>query len=427
MKGVIFVNEFFRRGDPLLPVGLERLCGVSLLDRHLRTLDKCGIQSVTVIFPDRLEPGSALTGVRARVKADVRVVPESRANDALHGSEDDEFLALAGDYLIDQRFIDFLISAGKPSLLVHGRSSTTGTGVPIGCMRIPGKILQSRFQRRTFDWASIAESMVGDRLVEVMDAESISTYHHSVQRHRQNIWIRITDSATLRKAKEWVIAGAQKGSLDLPAQKLHAPIENYLISRLCETSITPNQLTLITNILAWSVTWAILSGYIWPALVGAALVGIVDGLDGKLARVKMMTSKFGEFEHLFDMLFEYSWWLSLGWVLGGADPDSTAFMLGVTLVALNFSDTWIAIIFWFVLGSEHGRTIDNYTPFDHFVRKISGRRNIYIWLLLLTGPIVGLYPALWLCVCWGIATVVVRGGRMLWLKGTGRPPMDFAF
>ena len=102
-----------------------------------------------------------------------------------------------------------------------------------------------------------------------------------------------------------------------------------------------------------------------------------------------MTSKIGELEHLFDMLFEYSWWLSLGWVLGNGNVDSPAFMAAVGLVFLNFADSLTGVFFWFTLGQTHNRILDNYTPFELSVRKISGRRNTYVWLLLLAGPFIG--------------------------------------
>ena len=282
-------------------------------------------------------------------------------------------------------------------------------------------------QAETYDWEGIVKSLDKDETLHRIDVAVLPTYNHSLRRHRRSKWMRIDDDAALKTARGWIIEGAQKGSLDLPAKVLHAPIENYIVSKLCEFSITPNQLTLLTNIAAWLVTWGILSGFLWISLIGAALVGIMDGVDGKLARVKVMTSKLGSLEHFFDMLFEYSWWLSLGWVLGGGSVNSSAFMAGVGLVIVSFADMLIGVIFWVVQGRVHSRTIDNYTPFELAIRKIGGRRNIYIWLLLIVGPFIGLETALWLCVAWGIVTIFIRGGRALWLGGTRRTPMDFAF
>ena len=45
----------------------------------------------------------------------------------------------------------------------------------------------------------------------------------------------------------------QSGVLDFPAL-VHAPIEKWLVSHLCRTTITPNQITLGTGVLGLSVT-----------------------------------------------------------------------------------------------------------------------------------------------------------------------------
>ncbi|MDJ0955872.1 MAG: hypothetical protein QNI91_03385 [Arenicellales bacterium] len=429
MKGVILVNEFFNEPQPARMIALERLCGVSLLERHVRNLRQCGARAITVVVPSEwnFEPD-----VAERIGAlgyPVEIVEESKAKLGLDEQED--LLIVAGDYFIEKRLIEHLVKESRPAFLVDHESmpdaESHGHYVSVGCARVYGETLISLLRKGTYQWRDIFHSLSSDKSISQLDGEAIPSYHHSIRRHRPSKWIRIKEEADLDLVQQWIIDSAQKGSLDLPAQVLHAPIENHIVSRLCETSITPNQLTLITNITAWLVTWGILSGFIWPALIGAALVGIMDGVDGKLARVKIMTSKIGKLEHAFDMVFEYSWWLSLGWVLGHANPNSPAFEAGIGLIILSFTDMLIGVVFWFMLGRTHNRTIDNYTPFELSVRKISGRRNIYIWLLLLCGPFIGLEAALWVCVWWGIVTIFVRGGRALWLLGTRQSPMDIVF
>ena len=96
---------------------------------------------------------------------------------------------------------------------------------------------------------------------------------------------------------------------------VHGPIENFLISRLCRTAITPNQLTLITNVVAWGATFLFASGHLGWGTIVALAVGILDGLDGKQARVKVETSKIGKLEHWFDAFFEHSWWIAIAYYL----------------------------------------------------------------------------------------------------------------
>lgn len=431
MKSIILANEFLAETRPRRLTALENLCGISLLERHVRNLKKSGVSSISIVIPAESDIAPMLMDKLKKLSALVEVVRQDAAARALRGEK--ELLIIAADYYIERQFIDYLAQASKPCLLLDREAhkvsqiSANSPHGSVGCARIDGSTLCSLFAEGVYSWAGIVDALAEDDAIKHCDVGTLPTYNHAVRRHRQSKWISIGNGTALTKARSWIIEGAQKGSLDLPAKVLHAPIENFIVSRLCEGSITPNQLTLVTNIAAWLVTWGILSGFLWTSLIGAALVGIMDGLDGKLARVKVMTSKVGELEHLFDMIFEYSWWLCLGWVLGGASLSSAAFMAGIGLVIVSFADTLIGVIFWVVHGCWHNRTIDNYTPFELTVRKFGGRRNIYIWLMLITGPLIGLEAALWVCVWWGVVTIFIRGGRALWLGGTRRTPMEFAF
>ena len=86
----------------------------------------------------------------------------------------------------------------------------------------------------------------------------------------------------------------QSGVLDFPAL-VHAPIEKWLASHLCRTSITPNQITLGTRVLGFSVTVLYALGYLWAGALLALIIGVPDGLDGKLARLKVQMTKAGTF------------------------------------------------------------------------------------------------------------------------------------
>ena len=434
VKSVILVNEHYHDTKPTSIIALDKLSGITLLERHLRTLKNCGVQT-TIIIPPPNAPENARTisDQIADPKERVRVVDQK--NTISEFNEDDTVLLVAGHYYIEKPLIDHIIKFSNPSLLIDSTTpncddkafSSNVPNAPVGCALISYKTLQALLKNDHLRWQDLLPHLTLDENTQQLDIEEIPSYKHNIRRHRRSMWMQINRKSDCGIAHSLVIDSAQKGSLDLPAQLLHAPIENYIVSKLCNTSATPNQITLITNIAAWTVTWGILSGYLWLSLIGAAFVGIMDGLDGKLARAKIKTSKVGELEHIFDMMFEYSWWLSLGWVLGGGNIDSPTFMAGVALVLLNFTDSITGVGFWFLLGKTHTRILDNYTPLDLAVRKVSGRRNIYIWLLLLTGPMWGLTIALWVCVWWGIATIIVRGGRALWLIGSQQAPQKFRF
>ena len=73
-------------------------------------------------------------------------------------------------------------------------------------------------------------------------------------------------------------------------------LARYLVRPLAKTPITPNQLTLITALVAFSGAGFLSTGDRDYADLGAGLFVLArffDHFDGELARFKMMTSKFG--------------------------------------------------------------------------------------------------------------------------------------
>src|SRR4029077_5660242 len=115
---------------------------------------------------------------------------------------------------------------------------------------------------------------------------------------------------------------------DIPAM-VHAPIETWLASRLWNTSIKPNQITFVTMLIGLLVTFCYATGRLWLGTLAALLVGILDGLDGKLARIKVETTQLGKREHALDFLVEMSWWAALAYHFhqGGQVPNSSMMLL----------------------------------------------------------------------------------------------------
>ena len=201
----------------------------------------------------------------------------------------------------------------------------------------------------------------------------------------------------------------QKGPPDIPAW-VHAPIETFLVSRLCKTPITPNQLTLFCNVVAWTVTILLVTGHLAWGLGLALIVGVLDGLDGKLARLKLETSKAGKLEHLFDALFENSWWLALAWHLSvsGKLPDAFSY-LGLLIGAEVLNALARASIVRY-----YGKSISELGTFDRIFRLVGGRRNIYVWILvlgLICGTAAGAFK---LIALWEAVTAVIQLARVAW-------------
>lgn len=177
----------------------------------------------------------------------------------------------------------------------------------------------------------------------------------------------------------------EKGASDLLAYYVHQPLENWIVARLMHTPVTPNQVTIATNIGAYAVAALFLSGRLIEGSALSFVVGLMDGLDGKLARAKYMTTNLGKLEHAFDLLYEFVWLLALSFYLTASTGSWVHLFYGFASVVLISFYRMVYDTF----GRATGLSLDNYAPFERVFRRVAGRRNLYN-IHILVGILLGI-------------------------------------
>ena len=129
--------------------------------------------------------------------------------------------------------------------------------------------------------------------IRVLDAAREPTYVADLRKHVRPVFFAAPMPACRRAAEGFIQDAAQNGALDFPAL-VHAPIETWLVSKIWRTAITPNQITFVTMLIGLAVTALYASGHLWQGTALALLVGVLDGVDGKLARTKIETTELGK-------------------------------------------------------------------------------------------------------------------------------------
>jgi phosphatidylglycerophosphate synthase len=410
------------------------LCGISLLERLLRQLQRLGLGKAIVLSsaPEVLAQELANPSPhRAKVAIDLRSRPSGpiavqQIVDAWpEGAE--RVLIIPGDTVFDSRLLQFLDGQNSTAALVdsappanlqvlHVSAPETNRG------RLCGVVLLAR------DWASTRVALLDEALrqdiaagrIDALDIAAHPWYSGEMRRELRPYWFPSPARDQCRVAERVLVSAAQKGVQDFPAL-VHAPIENFLVSHLCKTAITPNQLTVFSNIVAWGGTFLFATGHLAAGTVVALAVGILDGLDGKQARIKVETSKAGKLEHWLDALFEISWWIALAYFFQSSGRLSTAF----GYLALLLCAEAVAGLAKLSVIRRCGRLIDEIGDFDRIVRLFAGRRNIYVWLfalgVLLQSPVDAFKIMAW----WAAATAVIQVPRAIFVvrvfgrKGAG--------
>lgn len=405
------------------PGALVELCGITLLERLLRTLQRCGLNRAIVFSatPELLEqPLAKPSPHRAEIALDLRgrasgpVTVEQLVK--VWPNDTEQVLLLRGDSVYDPRLIQWLDARNSAAVLVDSAPAKeleplVAAAAETNLSRLCGAALLS------WTWASAQgtalESALRDdvaaRRIEALDIAAQPHYLPSVRRELRPYWFPAPAPQERKIAERVLLAAAQKGALDLPAL-IHAPIENFIVSHLCKTAVTPNQLTVLSNVVAWGATFFFATGHLISGAILALAVGLLDGLDGKQARVKVETSKTGKLEHWFDALFENSWWIALAYYFQRAGELSGAFHYLLLLIGAEAAG---GLAKWSIVRSC-GRSLDELSSFDRAVRLFGGRRNVHVWILAL-GLLLGVPAKAFVVIAfWETITAVIQLARAGW-------------
>lgn len=365
--------------------------GLALLDRQLKQLRKLEVGDVMLLVPAR-DPVPAISA-SVGVPRIMRVA--ATVNDlwgALAAAADDlppAVLALAADRLVDLRALRALLTCEETTVA----TADGGRAEPIAWVRTDD-VRRSGSEIET----------VAARL----SLSSLDPYSPELRGTATPYAFAVVTDADRERAWEVLFDHVQKRALDLPGQYFDTPFENFLVRRLAPTDVTPNQITLATLVLAGFVATLFAHGWLRVGVLLALVVGVLDGVDGKLARMKLATSKIGELEHVGDFLYENAWYLSLAAWFAAAAGSSAYWYGGLVLVACDLADS----ILYLVAQKRTGKMLDELTPFDRRFRAIAGRRNVYVMIFVL-GFFVGEPLAAFVAaVGWAVTTVTVHALRV---------------
>ncbi len=343
-------------------------------------------------------PDLATTGACGRV---IVVPRETRdafaALDAAAADLPPEFVFLAADRILDGRVLRALRDAsGTMVVTING-----GAPEPIGR-------------------ATIAEVRAGAaRRARRLEVGALDPYVPELRGEVRPFVIAVRSAADRAAAWRLLLDGVQKRTLDLPGRYFDTPFENALVRLLAPTRVTPNQITAVTTVVAGVTGVLFLHGWLRVGLALALLVGILDGVDGKLARLKLATSRMGTLEHVTDFFYENFWYLALATYLSEAGGGIGLWHAGLVLSACDFLDNLV----YLGVRLRTGRMLDELSPFDRRFRAVAGRRNVYVMIFaagFLSAHATGAFVA---ASCWAAITVAVHAARLV---ATWREPVDEA-
>ncbi|WP_330893079.1 CDP-alcohol phosphatidyltransferase family protein [Ramlibacter alkalitolerans] len=206
-------------------------------------------------------------------------------------------------------------------------------------------------------------------------------------------------------------SGAYKGVTDLVTLYVWPRPARYVTGLCARSGITPNQVTFASLLLVLAAMWLFWTGRYGMGLLAAWAMTFLDTVDGKLARVTLRSSRFGDiFDHSIDLIHPPFWWWA--WIVG--------------LPAVGLALEHPALCLWAIVAGyvlqrlEEGAFIACFgiemhvwERFDSRFRLFTARRNPNLLLLtasfLFGRPDLGIEAVAW----WTVLSLLVHALRLL--------------
>jgi hypothetical protein len=219
--------------------------------------------------------------------------------------------------------------------------------------------------------------------LEVSDLEA---FDQKLRFARLPLLERITQER--RKDLENLLYGnSYRGITDLVTKFVWPKPARRMVHICAKLGLTPNMITTIGFFLTVAACDLFHYGHYFAGLLAGWIMTFLDTVDGKLARVTIQSSRFGDlFDHGIDLFHPPFWYVFWGMSLAGMQP-----MLGFDWKEL----CWVVVIAYVggraiegVFPFLGGPSVWTWQPFDAWFRLVVSRRNPCLIILTL-GALIG--------------------------------------
>lgn len=400
MRAVILATERDFVFDEDRPLALIKICGVSLIARILNSIRAAGIREALIVLgfkgeeiQDMLKNGEEI-GLNLLYLKTGEYKPSRLLEDFLN----DDLLIINADVVVDKEFV-------KQVTKIEGNVTFHFNGKPVGIYRVSkeySRLLQNYIALNNIEEMVKKIEGISHRL----NVSNMQMEHLELKRVVSPICIKIESKEMIKIAKKKLIFRTQKG-LHFTSY-INKPIEDRVTYHIADISwITPNRITIFTNIVAFFTAALLLLGYVRIAVILAYFVGILDGLDGKLARARGILTKLGYVEHTFDMLYEQTWYACFALSLYFLDNNPLSLILGLCVL---LADSFVRHCYM-QFKETMGKALTAYTNFDRIFARIDGRRNVYVLYMIIFSWLDKPFYAMYAMLVHSLITAIVYAVR----------------
>ena len=246
----------------------------------------------------------------------------------------------------------------------------------------------------------LSEQALPPHLKVAEPGELGSAYNRKLRKREVPFVLEVRDDS-IQAIENRIFAGAYKGITDFVTKYVWPLPARWATRQSVRLGLSPNSVTAFSLVLVLVTLWLFMQGHFLIGIAVGWLMTFLDTVDGKLARVTLTSSPWGNvFDHGIDLIHPPFWYWAWWYGLHQTVPEAATMpMLDVAL--------WIVLIGYVVGRLEEGLFIKafqiqmhTWRPVDSFFRLITARRNPNMAILMVAAlfgaPAIGfLLIALW--------------------------------
>ena len=311
---------------------------------------------------------------------------------------DEADLVVRADHVLGTRLFGALV-ATEPGTLLASKA---------------GRIVAARVDGTSRAWAlplvargaEAAEAPAEARLV---DPRALAGAHSMALRKKAPpLLLEARDPKTVERE---LFKDAYKGVTDVVTKYVWPPIALPLTRWCALRGLRPNHVTLAGTGLMLLAFWLFWEAHFVLGLTAAWAMCLLDTVDGKLARVTVQSSKFGDLlDHGVDLLHPPFWYWA--WAVGcekaGMPFDDGGFTLAVVIGGYVIQSLLEALFLY-----SFGMQIHVWRRFDSLFRHITARRNPNLVILTVATVLGAPREGLVAVAVWTVVSIVVYSIRLL--------------
>lgn len=254
----------------------------------------------------------------------------------------------------------------------------------------PGVAVAAHVSSRDYGQAVEVLRGGGDALpdpVRTVSSEELGASYWAALRKREVPYVLTLTQETARAAEWRMFMGTYKGATDF-VTKWVWPRPAFVVTKVCaRLGLTPNMVTAVSLLFVIAAFYWFLEGRWAAGLTAAWLMTFLDTVDGKLARVTLNSSKFGNFfDHSIDLVHPPFWYVAwgLGLANGPVQLGDQALTLSLAIIVAGYlGQRVIEGLSIFAFKIE----IHIWRPIDTWFRQVTARRNPNLVLLTIAAAL----------------------------------------